>query len=184
MEINVDGINNYNTELNSKTKNANSKNAYMKSLKTKFSDVKINMSNSFLFNSNNSTTLNFSPKYMEKALNDPSTAENIERLAGLAQSFPQYLNNHNTLPDGTKVEKVSFVVDENGGVSCNCEYTKNKDHKNKDSNSLTYLEQLRLKKEEELEKGKYRKSLDFYDNISSYNLSNEFKKSYNNITKI
>ncbi len=108
---------------------AGNSNSYFAGLKEKYDTVSMNMSDAYNFNTDSNVTLNISPEYIEKAESSPEVASNIERLSGLAESFPQYLGTHNTLPDGTKVTGVSFVVNENGGVSCNCTYEKSTESK-------------------------------------------------------
>ncbi len=125
MQINsiVNNTTNYSNMDSSRVRSDNG-NSFFDSLQEKHSTVSINMSSAYNFNADAAVTLNISPAYVEKAENNPEISSNIERLSGLAESFPQYLGTHNTLPDGTKVTGVSFVVDENGGVSCSCTYEK------------------------------------------------------------
>ncbi len=143
-------------------------------LKNKHSNVSINMSNAYIFADNSSTTLNISPAYTKKAANDPAVQANIERLAGLADSFPTYLSTHNTLPDGSQVSKVSFVVDENGGVSCNCEYRR----KNTSDNSPTFFDRLQEKREEEREASRIGGRIDVYSNSNSTKSAIDLKQAY------
>lgn len=133
---------------------SSSKNKYFNTLCDKYPDVNMNMTNSYLFSNNGTTTLNVSPKYIEKSLKDPKSAENLDRLVGLTQSFPQYLSTHNCLPSGTQVSKVSFLVDEAGGVSCQCEFKKNNLNESKqtnDTDSIDYFDQLKINIEKQLE---------------------------------
>ncbi len=126
-----------------------SKDEYFENLRSEYSNTQINMSDSYLFKKSD-VTYNFSPKYIEKAMKDPKVAENVKRLLDEAPSFPQYLNTHKYMPDGREVTSVSFVVDENGGVSCKCEY---KEKKSKDTDDLSDVEKLRRKKLKELREG-------------------------------
>jgi hypothetical protein len=126
-----------------------SKDEYFNNLSSEYPNAQINMSDSYLFKKND-VTYNFSPKYIEKAMKDPKAAENVKRLLDEAPSFPQYLNTHKYTPDGREVSSVSFVVDENGGVSCKCEF---KEKKSKDTDELSDVEKLRRKKLKELREG-------------------------------
>ncbi len=139
-----------------------SKNKCFNSFCKKYPDVNLNMSDSYLFSNNGTTTLNVSPKYIEKSLKDQKAAENLDRLMGLAKSFPQYLSTHDRLPSGTRVSKVSFLVDENGGVSCQCEFEKNDINsfrEKKDTYSLSYFEKLKKIREEQVENKQYEKKI-------------------------
>ena len=144
----------YNSCANNLYAKSNSKNKYFNTLCNKYPDVNMNISNSYLFSNSGTVTLNVSPKYIEKSLKDPESAENLDRLVGLTQSFPQYLSTHNCLPSGTQVSKVSFLVDEDGGVSCQCEFRKNKLNESmqtNDTDSIDYFDQLKINFKRQLE---------------------------------
>ncbi len=148
-------------------------------LKKNHSNVSINISNAHLFADNNSTTLNISPAYTTKAASDPAVQANIARLAGLADSFPTYLSTHNTLPDGSQVSKVSFVVDENGGVSCNCEYSRKKTN----DNTPTFFDRLQEKREQEREASRIGGRIDVYSTSNSATKAIDLKQAYANNLK-
>ena len=143
------------SDYNSTTLSRFSKTAkeeYVDRLCTKFPNAHINISNSYGFSSDRSTTLNVSSGYLEKAMTRPEASQNLERLAGLSETFPQYLNTHNILPDGRQITNVSFLVDENGGVSCMCEY---KNSNAKQTHSLpSLIEKLEQRKNDQLEANK------------------------------
>ncbi|NMM62750.1 hypothetical protein HBE96_08580 [Clostridium sp. P21] len=169
-QISNNSMNNSNKIVDNNTINNSaktvSKDEYFNNLCNKYPGVNINMSDSYLFNKNGTTTFNVSPKYVEKAMKDPKAAENLNRLLNLAPSFPQYLSTHKYMPDGKEITDVSFVIDENGGVSCNCKY---KEKKSKDTDELSDVEKIRRKKLKELreEKSKITKQQKAYYNNSS-----------------
>ncbi|OOM17946.1 hypothetical protein CLSAB_11630 [Clostridium saccharobutylicum] len=103
------------------------------------------MSNSHL-NKGNEIISNVSPQLINKAISDPKAAENLNRLLDQMSSIPQYINNHKYTLDGREVKNVSFVIDENGGVSCKCEYVE-KDSKN--TSKTSDEEKLRIKRMKE-----------------------------------
>jgi len=123
-----------------------SKDEYFKNLCDKYSNVNLNMSNSHL-NKGSEMICNVSPKLINKAISDPKAAENLNRLLDQMSSIPQYINDHKYTLDGREVKNVSFVIDENGGVSCKCEYVE-KDSKN--TSKTSDEEELREKKRKEL----------------------------------
>ena len=106
-----------------------SKDEYFKNLCDKYSNVNLNMSDSHL-NKENELTYNVSPKLINKAINDPKAAENLDRLLDQIPSLKQYISTHKYSLDGScEVNSVSVVIDENGGCSCKIEL-KQKDSKN------------------------------------------------------
>lgn len=145
-----------------------SKEEYFKNLCNEHPNVNINMSDSYLFRKNEAVTFNVSPKLIEKSMRDPKAAANLNRLLDLAPSFPQYLSMHKYMPDGREVTKVSFVIDENGGVSCDCEY---KENKSKKTDEESYIEKLRKKKLKALTEERAK-------------MSKQQKLYYNNTTKV
>lgn len=177
MQIGMSGgVNQYYQNYAAKKTAKTSASDYFSGVQEKFAGVSMNMSNAYLFSRDSSTTLNISPEYVKKSQDDPETAQNLERLAGLAQSFPQYLNTHNTMPDGTTVSKVSFVVDENGGVSCNCEYSKPKAD---NDNSLSYYAKIKERREEEAEEERLEKlKSSRFDYTSGYTVRNVLERSF------
>ena len=132
-----------NTNTTDKT---TSKDEYFKSICNKYSNVNLNMSNSHL-NKGSEMICNVSPQLINKAIGDPKAAENLNRLLDQISSIPQYINEHKYTLDGREVKNVSFVIDENGGVSCKCEYVE-KDSKN--TSKTSDEEELREKKRKEL----------------------------------
>jgi len=63
-----------------------SKDEYFKNLCDKYSNVNLNMSDSHL-NKENELTYNVSPKLINKAINDPKAAGNLDRLLDQIPSF-------------------------------------------------------------------------------------------------
>ena len=156
MQINsITNMNQSYPGINNQVERSGKADGYFTGLKKKFPDVSMNKSNNYFFSKDSATTLNISPEYLRKAENQPEIAKNVERLAGLARAFPQYLGTHNTMPDGTKVAGVSFVVDENGGVSCNCTY-----ESRKQSDSSGFLDKILKRREEKREAEREREEKD------------------------
>ena len=182
MQINsVSNLKQYYPEMNNLPGKSDDSKQYFAGLKNKYSDVSMNMSNAYLFNNNSTTTLNISPEYLQKAANQPEVGKNIERLAGLARSFPQYLGTHNTMPDGTKVTGVSFVVDENGGVSCNCTY----ESKEQDD-SPSFLDKILKRRKEKREEPQKQEEMEQESEqkiISRKELNLEFTEYFTGETK-
>ncbi|AQS11455.1 hypothetical protein CLOBY_36110 [Clostridium saccharobutylicum] len=122
-----------------------SKEEYFKNICERYSGANLRMSNSHL-NKGNEIISNVSPQLINKAISDPKAAENLNRLLDQMSSIPQYINNHKYTLDGREVKNVSFVIDENGGVSCKCEYVE-KDSKN--TSKTSDEEKLRIKRMKE-----------------------------------
>jgi hypothetical protein len=119
---------------------------YFKNLCSKYPEANINMSDSYLMKKNE-VAFNFSPKLIEKAINDPKAAKNLDRLINLIPSTQQDFSTPKYTPDGRQINSVSFVVDENGGVSCKIKVEeKNSNNTSKRSDE----EELREKKRKEL----------------------------------
>lgn len=150
---------------------------YFKNLCSKCPDANLNMSDSYLMKKNE-VAFNFSPKLIEKAINDPKAAKNLDRLINLIPSTQQDFSTPKYTPDGRKINSVSFVVDENGGVSCKIE-VEAKSSKNTSEtrdDKVTDEEKLLKRKMEELRKSKLKlpKEYEIYSNMAKNNDINFF----------
>lgn len=97
-----------------------SKEEYFGSLRNRYSNVNLNMSNSYL-SKKNEITYNVSPAFISKANSNPEVSKKLNDILDQAQSTAQYINAHKSLDGNSEVESVSFSIDENGGCSCKVE---------------------------------------------------------------
>lgn len=158
-----------------------SKEEYFSNISSKYPNANMYMSNSYTMKKND-VTFNFSPGLIAKAMSDPKAAKNLNRLVDLIPATQQEFSKPKYTIDGRKITGVSFVVDENGGMSCKIdveqESTKNT-RKTSDDETIKEeklhkrkLEELKEKKLEELNKNK-KNSLKGYEIYNNRYYSND-----------
>ena len=143
-----DAISNTDKTAVSSTSKTDTAEEYFKNLCSKYPGENIYMSDSYLIKKNE-VAFNVSPNYVKKAISDPKVSEKLSYLLDQIPSAKQYWSTHKYTLDGSEIKSVSFVIDENGGVSCKLD-VENK--KSKDTKKTSDEEKLLEKKKKELKK--------------------------------
>jgi len=120
-----------------------SKEEYFKNLCSKYSNINLNMSNSYL-KKDNQITVNVSPNLMKKAINSSDVTKKLDNFLQQIPSLPQYINSLNSMLNGNSVnvKSVSIVINANGEASCAIELKQNN---SKNTSKTSDEEELREK---------------------------------------
>lgn len=162
IEIN-NSYNSYHTQVSNKPNSNNdkttvsnagiadktiSKDEYFKNLCSKYSNINLNMSDSYLKN-DNQITVNISPNLMNKAINSSEMNKKLDDFLQQIPALPQYINSLNSMLNGNSVnvKSVSIVIDANGEASCAIELKQNN---SKNTSKTSDEEELHEKKMKEL----------------------------------
>lgn len=141
--------NNTGTNTNSTNNAEISDEEYFKSVCDKYPYANLNMNDAYLFEKGE-IACNISPKLINKAVNDPKSAEKLTYLLDQIPSLNQFINAHrHDFLTGRDVESVSMVIDENGGCSCMVKY-KEKKSKNADEDEDLIKKKKRAKELKEV----------------------------------
>ncbi|OOM16018.1 DUF6033 family protein [Clostridium saccharobutylicum] len=130
------------SSVNTKDKTI-SKEEYFKNICSKYSNINLNMSNSYL-KKDNQITVNISPNLMNKVINSSEMNKKLDNLLQQIPSLPQYINSLNSMLNGNSVnvKSVSIVIDANGEASCAIELKQNN---SKNTSKTSDDEELRIK---------------------------------------
>ncbi|AGX44664.1 DUF6033 family protein [Clostridium saccharobutylicum] len=120
---------------------------YFKNICSKYSNINLNMSDSYL-KKDNQITVNVSPNLMNKAINSSEMNKKLDNLLQQIPSLPQYINSLNSMLNGNSVnvKSVSIVIDANGEGSCTIELKQNN---SKNTSKTSEEEKLRIKRMKE-----------------------------------
>lgn len=156
-----------------------SKEDYFESLCNKYTNINLNISNSYL-SKENEISYNVSPALISKATSNSEVAEKLNDILDQAQLTAQYINTHKSLDGNSEVKSVSFLIDENGGCSCKVEL---KSTNSNDAEQKSETEKLRENRRKEL-KVKVQALKEAQEKNSEVTKEQKATDSYENLDKV